>query len=146
MITTEIQKFISLSAKKIIDADIKALPTTAIELIAAPGPNKIIVPFNVHCHFLSTVAYTNMDANMTFALMRGTAGGNIFTADMIDGGLGNAASIDWNMIQQQIMDLPADIINKALYLKLTNGIGGNLTGGAAGNALTITTAYYVLHV
>src|SRR3954471_21437905 len=100
----ETQKYMSLMAKKMIDADIKALPTTAIEIISAFGMNKIIVPINVHVHLVSTVAYTNMDPNLTFALMRGTAGGNIFTADMLDTGLGAAVNTDWNMIEQQIMD------------------------------------------
>lgn len=142
----ETQKYMSLIAKKMIDAEIKAAPTTAIEIVPAFGMNKIIVPINAHVHFKSSVAYTNLDANFTFALMRGTAGGNIFTADMLDTGLGAAVDTDWNMIEQQVMDLPPDIINKALNFKITNPTGGNLTGGASTNTLTITVAFYVLHV
>lgn len=143
---TAIQKYLSLTAKKLTDAEIKALPTTGIEIIPTYGDNKIIIPVSAHVHFKSTVAYTNLAANLIFALLRGTAGGNILLADMLDAGLGAAVNTDWNMIEQQVMDLPADIINKALNLKLTNGASGNLTGGASTNELTVTVAYFVLHV
>jgi hypothetical protein len=65
--------------------------------------------------------------------------------DQMDTLLGSAVDMDANMIEQPIFDAPLDIINKPLNLKVTNALGA-FTGGNSANALTVTVAYYVLHV
>ena len=142
---SEIRKQLSFTARKFVDAEVKALPTAVVEIIPTFGMNKLIVPVNVHVHLKSTGAYTNFDVLAAFALLRGTAGGSIFTMDQMDTLLGSAVDMDANMIEQPIFDAPLDIINKPLNLKVTNALGA-FTGGNSANALTVTVAYYVLHV
>jgi len=142
---SEINKYLSVTTLRLIDAQIKAAPGTMIELVPTPGANKVIIPLNVHLHLKSAGGYTNFDVLASMALQRGTAGGQIFTLDTFDSLLGSATDLTANMIQQPVLDAPTDITNKPLNLAIVNAAGA-FTGGAAANILWITVTYWVKHV
>jgi hypothetical protein len=142
------RKSISLAGKTFYDTDIKAMPTTYLEIIPAPKSNQIIIPLYVTLHLKSTVAYTNFDTLMALYLARGASGSKIYYHNSPDLLLGQAASYTskmWeasNLLDAIMTDADTDVTGKALNLKMDNALG-NLTGGAAGNKLTIAVLYYL---
>ena len=143
---------------ELTDAQIKALPTTGIEIVAAQGSGKIIVP--VSCTIVTNIVtdgYDNQSADIKVGIP--IAGSNtlnsgswvVFDADGygVFGSQGEKyyfnLQIGQNLDdgQTQPSDFGSNADNVALKIKVTNALG-NLTGGNAANTLKVTVYYTVV--
>jgi len=127
------------------DAQIKALPTTGVELIAAPGANKIAWVIAAYLRFESHGAYSNFD--MSVHLDVGCPSPADPMADVTIGDLLLGSSVNKNSPMAMATGMgtvDADIVNKAVQLYATNGSSGNFTGGNAANKLKVFLRYIVL--
>jgi hypothetical protein len=137
------------------DAQIKALPTTPIEIVAAPGTNKMIsVLMAVANWSVSAGAYTNQDGDTRFYLQyEGGAGSATVmsktptatdnrTYNLIGGALIDSAAPWAGNVESDGINT-SQISNKKVEAFLDNG-GGDLTGGNAANTLKVTVYYVVV--
>jgi hypothetical protein len=141
------------------DAEIKALPTTPIVLVPAPGVGKAIhapvVSGFGSCilRFSRTADYTNLDtsAKPTFKIGVGDNG------DTEYGSNGDMALLittgGWVLTNYDLFGLQsgpllnlADWENQPLYFSLYNAALGNLTGGHVDNSLSVTVTYSIVDV
>lgn len=121
------------------DAQIKALPTTAIELVPAPGAGKVVVPIKFVLIFNNDAgAYGNADQ-----LPHLDTNGFSYGDDIIDpAGL---SSIYSHALDGMPSGNPGDLENQPIMLKTTGNVG-NYTGGNAANYLKVTTLYIVVEI
>lgn len=146
------KKAVSLAVRLLNNAEVLALPTTGIEIVPAPGVNRIIIPLHTFLHCRSTVAYTNFDTLMSLYLSRGSGGSKIYHHNSPDLLLGQGANYSSKMVEavnllDAIMtDADADVVNKALNLKIDNGTSGNLTGGTGTNQLSMSVLFYIANI
>ncbi len=144
------------------NAQIKALPTTEIQLLAAPGAGKIIVPIFCTLHLTWTADYTNLEAypNSFLNLSYGPGLIGTFAAfpmtDFRD--LLNAGQDTWgtllaltsfdalNMGGTPSGFLDPGIANKSLVIHAPNGILGDFTGGDAANKMEINLFYAIADI
>lgn len=146
------------------DAQIKALPTTAIEIIAAPAGNTRIKLHGVTYQFwFEHGAYTNVNATSALLYLQ-TSSGTIlggYLANDSGVSLGTlttllaAASVltvdagpyatnpAGTYLQPLLTGAPSSADGKAVQLSATNNGAGNFTGGNAANTLTVL-AYYTV--
>jgi hypothetical protein len=148
-------------AQAVLDNDeIKALPITAIEIIAAPGPHKIIFPIAAFLYLDWTADYSNINAASFLHLLNAgltsiLSSGIETTINSVTGlfALGETAFLS-AAIQQGVVPpniganigALADIINGNLQLKMNNRGDGPMTGGDAGNTLTVTIIHTLLDI
>lgn len=152
------------------DAQIKALPTTPIELVAAPGANMKVKPIGLTLRSNTTAgAYTNIDAS--YADLHLDINGHYASYGPVDDStstpvltgvsniLGAAGSVVYDgvvpslsatsvagtslYVQPDAFPGPATVLNQPLDLKMENNGSGNLTGGNAANTLKVVL-YYVI--
>ncbi len=152
------------------DAQIKALPTTAITLVSAPGSGKSIVPLaGVLYTKTSSGAYTNINAAAEIQIrFSSTAEGLNYIANdaAITNGSATPVSVLLGgttprkaMLQPYIrtedvdqwgpmsaIEASADSTNVALKIGINNQGSGNLTGGNAANSATVTVFYFIADV
>jgi hypothetical protein len=146
---------------ELTDAQIKALPTTGIEIIATPGANKIILPFSAVLVLQNWQAdYTNINANSSIQISSTNGLGNIlnFIEQAKNTSISNilaygSDSLNVVSIGQPIYGgqptaftgiIPADLIDDGLSIRINNVGSGNLTGGNAANTLKVTVYYVVV--
>lgn len=135
------------------NAQIKALPTTPITLIAAPGSGKRIVPIKGVWRAVIVAAYTNINA--TFSKLRLVYGNNLWEAStaVTDGvspaelssliattGTRSVPLHEWDDQPQPA----ANVENAALGISMDNNSSGDLTGGNVGNSLVVSFSYLVI--
>lgn len=123
------------------DAQIKALPTTPVQIMAAPGANKVINVINIFNYLDATAgAYGNITNAEPSTYYDGT-GGNI----SFGGDLDMENPVKSFVIQPLpgILDITEDAINKGVMYYLENG-ASNYTGGNAANTLKVTVYYTVV--
>lgn len=145
------------------DAQIKALPTTAVEIIPAPGADKILYPFAAALRLNWVADYTNIHESAKLALTRSTTTANnpvhLAHFDEVDIGLSGLLALgssafaftgprllsatDGDLIRGSAGWSEFDVINVALNLRATSS-GGDFTGGDAGNSLTVTVLYTIM--
>lgn len=150
------------------DAQIRFLPTVPIDLVAAPGASKMIVPWSYWLVMTMIASYTNINGTTPFFVMQYSAGGNegsgyigndntipavtTFT-DFFAFGTGlkryrlpssyyddRGAAGGWGLIGD-FTGLAST--NKILQATINNQGTGNLTGGDVGNSLKIVTYYSI---
>jgi hypothetical protein len=155
------------------DAQIKALPTTPIQIVAAPGAGYWIHVFaaTLHGKFTSG-AYTNVNAvNAQLYLTPATGGAWLTSVIENKNTYANAVarlatflgavetiapvipyqealqsgggSGDWGEISPSVDMGPAQLENKPVLVEIANNGDGNLTGGNAANTL-VATVYYIV--
>ena len=155
-------------AKRVLNNEqIKALPTTSLEIAPAPGAGRGIYPLFATMNLDWTANYASIDAGAEMGLVQNGAAGaslgilacliqnsnsdvSLFLAGSDDtgaqlppisipnGGTGQASTtFAWYL---------SNFDNKSLILKFGNGATGNLTAGHADNTLTVNVYYWVLNV
>ena len=133
------------------DAQIKALPTTPISFITAPGTGRRIIPVKGQWRAdTSAGAYTNIDA--TLAKLRLVYGATVAlaSAEVMDDGapgaftslLGGAAvkSVGLHYWDEDPVAV-SSVENAAVQVSIDNSASGNLTGGNAANSLRVTLLF-----
>lgn len=145
------------------NAQVLALPTTPVTLLAAPGAGKLIVgadSFSFSAVFSINgpgTAYTNVDANATFNFINDGAnhsGGwaNSYKANALltygvpgVGPVVEVAEAQFEAFGGQDT-VNENAANQKVYLSATNGVLGNFTGGNAANTLTVNFLYAIVSV
>lgn len=156
------------STTTITNAQVKTLPTSYVQLLAAPGSGKMIFPFWVMLNkSFSGGDYTNVNAN---GYLEFTYDGGATVLEYIpnDSGAGltqldnflfgsnqiyfikpqqnfiSALNTGWNSSFYRLSK--TDVNNKSFSIGISNGVSGNLTGGATANSLEVTTYYMVFTI
>ncbi len=152
------------------DAQIKALPTTPITVVSAPGANKVIQPIFANLFAKTTSgAYTNINAaaNLTLAMpslfamsyipndaAMTTIGSHTRLTDIL-GGANNRRAELMPFFETEAVDSWGPVgtigastggVNEALQVLIDNGGSGALTGGNAANSLTVVVLYSIVDV
>lgn len=153
------------------NAQIIALPTTAVEIVPAPGANKLLVPQVIMLHMKWVADYSNIDP--TAQLKADTAGSfmTLLSQPSLSGVsallAGGGPDGTWVpiTIQQLAKSVPtpaesvnhlhngvadsgfydADIVNVSLSISLDNAEAGDLEDGHSDNELQVSVVYYVLN-
>ena len=163
---------IFIATRLLTEAEIKALPTTAIDLIPAPGANYRIKPLALTCvGTFASAGYTNINA--TYASMQLQTGGGLWVSVAVS----NDSSVspvltaltDFFAIGAgRIMDVPipfmytnvdstftfqgyvqpnlntlSSVENSKLQLAVDNNGSGDFTGGNVNNRLRVTVYYTI---
>jgi len=133
------------------DAQIKALPTTPVELVAAPGPGKVLIQVGAIA-ILDSVA--NAYTNLAGRIQVGNDNGGAFTAGWNVSGFLNdgvqmrsssgpfGAFTDGSSLYQPYLSEVEDT-NLALHAVAASGA---FTGGNAANTLRLTVWYAIVDV
>lgn len=129
-----IEQFVQVVVVDISHAQIDAWDATAIEIVPAPGPGRILVP--IHMHF--TGDFTDAYSADPKPVLRYT---DIAGPALTDAGSGDASNLA-PMVHRTAID--ADLattqgVNQPLVVS-----GNALTGGAASNLGRIAVAFYVV--
>lgn len=146
------------------DAEIKALPTTPIEIIPAQGAGKLLYPIGAAYHLNWVADYGNIDTDAQLRLIVNTtdfllplrqdtlsqvsallAGGgpdgtDAFTSPQFI----KKSGADWFSGFANLYD--SDVVNKAVFLAADNSGAGNFDGGNAGNSLLLEVLYTIIDV
>ncbi len=163
-------------SKTLTNAEIKALPTTGITLLAAQGANTLIAWSEAHLFTsFAAGAYTNInttysviqlaingigqslsivkDSTTTPALtnltrLLGAAARHVRVSPYIEaaGGGGEQYIIPCTADGTVGIDTTASLLNQALTIYADNNGSGNYTGGNAANTLTVVVTYQILTV
>ena len=127
------------------DAQIKALPTTQVGIVAAPGAGKVLFPVQwLIVADTRAGAYTNLDAAISgpnlgwpsepAQLFSAAASAVILTT------VANKISA-WENLADSGGDNLGNLEDQPLVIGIGNGASGNLTGGNAANSLQVTVFY-----
>jgi hypothetical protein len=168
-IVKQIQKYQNWACRKvkIPNTNVLALPTTGIEIVAAAGANKILLPVFCFFQLVWSADYTNIDAGATLGIQTGTSGKSVLA--VIDNALstsvegllaGGASALAFAGIAgfydpagmavaaiggvSNLLD--TDLANDSLIVKASNGGAGNFTGGNALNNLYCTVYYLTINL
>lgn len=137
------------------NTQIKALPTTAVDVVPAPGAGLVLVPVGISYEARFTGgAYTNVDTSPSLITKLDTSsrwetGRGYFFPNASKWTFRDLSStISRGTMQSQAekrlaLD-NASLANKSLKLSMVNASLGNLTGGHASNTLTVIVKYYVV--
>jgi len=138
------------------DAQIKANPSTAIEVVPAPGADKVILFMGgVALWSISGGAYTGVDATSRYFLTYGDWLHEASTVakpptnatnriDILTQGPYVLGQVDWeDYLTSNPTSAGLFIVNEPLKVYMSNG-SGDLGGGNAANTLKVTVYYVVV--
>lgn len=138
------------------DAQIKALPTTGIQIIASPGAGKFLYPISAAIVHNWVANYTNIEGASFINITSSIGNYNVLVG--IYQSIGSSVS-DLLAASESILavcgqqnaqlanyaDIPlSGVVNNGLMINMYNDVGGNLTGGNAANTLKVTVYYVVV--
>lgn len=140
------------------DAQIKALPTNGIEIVPAPGENKILLLLGGYFVLRSFGSYTNIaNASWTFGFNNNKFWSGTTLVQTILGGNSNIyiAQISGPALQTGTGDFSGEVVvsggvtnqtdaNTPLILRDTYDGVSDYTGGNAGNTLKVTVYYIIV--
>lgn len=132
------------------NAQIKALPTTGIELVPAPGAGKMILPLDGVASFSGSSAYTNVHADASLNVMWTGFNAHRWAAFSLltfgaDGVLPlNSVNNSVDPIGTSDAEVPSEFDNASLKISASNPGLGDFTGGHASNTLKVTLLYTVV--
>lgn len=167
-LTTELAKFLAVrplgsggslihqASRTLTHGEIRDSPTTAIQIAAAPGANKILYPQFAAFHLNWFGDYASIDGAATFIIAAGTQGLTITLNEAVSGGVtnllagGEAANasvvagftISAGAIGGLTGMFNSDVVNKALNVRAGNA--GNFTAGHASNTLIVLCEFRVM--
>lgn len=132
--------------KVLTDEQIKALPTTPVQILPAPGANKICWVIGSYAHFKSSGAYANF--GLPSHLNVGPASpADAFCSQQADIILSVASNVNSPLLPAGPNGTAdADVVNKPITIYVDNGGAGVFTGGNAANALSVTVLYTIIDV
>jgi hypothetical protein len=132
------------------NAQIKALPSTDVEIVPAPGTGKVIQYVSVRASIDASAGdYTNVHADANFFLQY--VGGTAFTLAAEDfwyhpGGPALSGYFQSDESVGPGLYNLSDYENRAIATNANNSGQGDFTGGNAANSLTITVWYGVMDI
>jgi hypothetical protein len=149
---------ISVASVNLTNAQVLALPTTGVNVVAAPGANKLLFLFGAFMYLKWTADYTNIDANCILALGYGTrassSGTGLLGSNDVSGllafgedgtaflpGLGQVPALKTSVLGYGGLDDPPNLVNQPLTLLASNGGEGDFTGGDPANTLQVSVFY-----
>lgn len=143
------------------DAQIKALPTTPVEIVPAPGAGKTLLFIRGYAFLTLAAVYTNVNAESTGVMATGTGGLQSAQTPMGDGnwldvGVGTffghitACHVDGYPLAatpgEVVGGLLSNVTNTPMQFVVANASDGNYTGGNAANTLKISALYTVIDI
>lgn len=140
---------------RLTDAQWKATPSAVVQILAAPGANRMIL-FQRATLVLNTTAgaYTNVAnaAACHFILGTGNESSNFLLSDFLFESAGvvvcsftpQAYQNPSNAALYEFYLLGAACIDKALNFEMLNGANGNFTGGNTANTAIIAVEYSIV--
>lgn len=147
---------IGIKTVTLTDAQIKALPTTAIELVPAPGAGKVIYSLLGIWNKVGDATYGNISADAEISIVYDGNGDALLGAKQSNSEIGNilgaAANIsffspkvttDGASIFPVAGQTTANVVNKSLKLFAYN-TDGDFSGGDAANTLKVTVYYIIV--
>lgn len=143
------ESLLQVATVTLTDAQIKALPTTPVEIVAAQ-PGKAIVPVTATFNLDWTGNYTNINANAGIRLR--TTGGTLVlyrlneSPDFLVTALLACGGDSFMVVGQRWppdMGIPPTDFNNVV-LDVSNASDGDLTDGNASNTLTVTVYFVVV--
>lgn len=124
------------------DAQTKALPTTAVNIVAAPGVGKFIKIIGGVLRIQTTAPYDNITADETLSIRPG--GGHVFGIQ--NNVLTEADAIsDFLSTETSTTNFTSEIENMPLRIFAEN-TAGNYTGGHEDNTITVTVIFAICDV
>ncbi len=138
------------------DAQIKALPTTPVAVVASGGAGKVLVPVGAtyRANFAAG-AYTNVNPAVAMTMQFAASPDPVFGRSLFfpNAGRWSHGAVGFikrrDIVDQATADIGFALLafaNTGLTLALDNDSDGNLTGGHANNSLIVDTRYIVLDV
>lgn len=133
------------------NAQIKALPTTAVEILAAPAAGTTVVAIAARYYFNWTADYTNIDGLASIRIAD-TSDSQIYFDLLVESALtqvsdllaqGESTVVSLTPTEVTMM-LKTEVDGQGIILRADNNVSGDFTGGNAANTLKLTVFYSLL--